>query len=531
MASSSTAVAVPPSKPEIRRVVRGAFVAAAMLAGLLLSLAFCARTEGTTNDGLEYMTGGMSLWSGHGYRTMMGQDDVIFPPGYPILIGALWRLLHDPILAGRLVSLIASLLAILLVYLLASKVSPGRPATIAAWLFALLPVRVMTSGMVWSESLFVALALGGVLAWIAAEDRPRYAVGGGALLGAAYLTRPEGLLILAVGAAARLASGSRRAASWKQLALLVMGFAIISSPYLLYLRTHTGAWRLTGKMETNLAVAEARARNVPWEMLYTLSPDDRTVITPTPTGGLRELADRYLLNVRRETSLLLDTFVLGPYLLACAGLGLVATPWTPRARRAWPLVLALAAPVLVLPVFFVESRMLLVALAPALVLAGTAFARADDLPARQAPPTRLLLSYGLLAVAATLLVKGNADLHTYYAPINYQPLMAAVQRTAEAPGPIVGNKGLAFKTGRLHLTTPYEPLARVLRYARYHEAAFMVVTTRDHPELAGLALDPITTEDLLPVARVEYHAADEPVIEQLYRLRPAHSTNRRIPKA
>ncbi len=531
MASSSTVVAVSPSKPEIRRVVRGACVAAAMLAGLLLSLAFCARTEGTTNDGFEYMTGGMTLWSGHGYRTTMGQDDVIFPPGYPILIGALWRVLHDPILAGRLVSLGASLLAILLVYLLTSKVSPGRPALIAAWLFALLPVRVMASGMVWSESLFVALALGGVLAWIAAEERPRCAVGSGALLGAAYLTRPEGLVILAVGAVARLAGGIRRAATWRQLALLLVGFTIVSSPYLLYLRTHTGAWRLTGKMEANLAVAEARARDVPWEVLYTLSPDDKTVITPTPTGGLRQLADRYLLNVRRETSLLLDTFVLGPYLLACAGLGLVATPWTPRARRAWPLVLALAAPLFVLPAFFVESRMLLVALAPALVLAGTAFARADEAPARQVLPTRLLLSYGLLAVAVPLLVKGNADLRTYYEPINYEPLIAAVQRAAKAPGPIVGNKGLAFKTGRLHLTTPYEPLTRVLHYARYHGAAFLVVTTRDHPELASLAIEPITTEDLLPVGRVEYRAAGEPVIEQLYRLRPAQSTSRKIPKA
>jgi hypothetical protein len=100
-------------------------------------------------------------------------------------------------------------------------------------------------------------------------------------------------------------------------------------------------------------------------------------------------------------------------------------------------------------------------------------------------------------------------------------MLSVVFHSRDANGPIIGNNGieLAFATGRDYRRLPWAPLDRVLAYARYHEASFLLATTEDHPAIARLALRPTETADLIPVARSQAGSPYNPVMSELYRLR------------
>jgi hypothetical protein len=126
-------------------------------------------------------------------------------------------------------------------------------AAIAAWLLAVHPAAIEYTGDIQSEGLYLALFLAAAWAlWVGLRDRrPGPALLGGALSGAAYLTRPEGLGIAVVAggiAALRLLRGrfAVRAALVWGLALAV-GVLALAGPYLVWLRIEEGHWTFSGK--------------------------------------------------------------------------------------------------------------------------------------------------------------------------------------------------------------------------------------------------------------------------------------------
>jgi hypothetical protein len=72
----------------------------------------------------------------------------------------------------------------------------------------------------------------------------------GSFFAFSYLTRPEGFLLFALVLAFLffLRLISRLTVPYKQLALLLLVFSVLSFPYLLYLRTTIGQWTLSGKV-------------------------------------------------------------------------------------------------------------------------------------------------------------------------------------------------------------------------------------------------------------------------------------------
>ncbi len=152
---------------------------------------------------------------------------VVHPPMYPFLLGAADRILHDPVLSGRLISLLASAASIVIFYLLARALFGMRAAIIAALAWALLPARATTSVLVLSDSTLLALTLGGILLWLASSGSLMLGLVCGVVFGGAYLTHPQGLLffgILALGAVlAARARGQGRL--YGRLGSAVIGFA------------------------------------------------------------------------------------------------------------------------------------------------------------------------------------------------------------------------------------------------------------------------------------------------------------------
>ena len=153
---------------------------------------------------------------GYGYEARR----TAFFPLYPLLTGLAGDLVGSPLAAGILVSLVALLVSLMLIHRLAELELGPREAAAAVWLLALFPASVYLSA-VYSESLFLALTLGAVLAartglWPLA----------GALGGLATATRSVGILLLVLLFGLwldRRAGSRRRLADLPWLALVPLG--------------------------------------------------------------------------------------------------------------------------------------------------------------------------------------------------------------------------------------------------------------------------------------------------------------------
>jgi hypothetical protein len=508
-------------------------VIGAVVSGLLLSLAAAARSAGVFADSYEYIQSGLTLVSGQGYKSMSGDNQLWFPPFYPLLIGTTNLLLHNPILSARLVALVASVASIVLFYFVVRFLLPGAPAVTATWLYALLPLRVYVSGMAMSENVFALLVFAAVLLWLVSIRRAVLGLACGVIFGLAYLTRPEALVVLLIVAAATLVSALRQRAKeqWLRGVLLCAGFAIILFPYACYLKSISGRWQMTGKLGINLAIADASPNGIVWERLPSLSADDRTVGFARQPLALKTIAKRFARNLHSELALLPE--MISPFLLVCIGLGLLALSRSPHRPQVVITCLAFAGSAFLFPFFYIEERMLVVILASLILLTAPAFdactSSMHNVSPRLAQVLLALTALWMLAAIAERVRGGNRS-----SANNIAPLVSALQNRADIPGPILGNgltltRAVAFATGRSFLRLPWAPQVRVLHYADLHQAKLMLVTNNDHPTLAALARHPVTTDRLIPLAQVNSGSADEPIIAELYYLRTGADS--RAPKA
>ncbi len=186
----------------------------------------------------------------HGY-SIDPQAHAAFFPLYPTLIAGLGRLLGDYNLAGLLISLASCAVAFELLWRLAAPRVGSDGATRAVLYLALFPMAVFL-GAVYSESLFLALALG---AFLLAERNhwPAAAVAAGA----AMLTRSIGLAVVA--GLAVIAWPSVRRLAW--LAIAPAMFAAF--PIALQLQAHD-----------------------PWAFVHAQAAWGRQVSLAGPFGGL-----------------------------------------------------------------------------------------------------------------------------------------------------------------------------------------------------------------------------------------------------
>ncbi len=125
----------------------------------------------------------------HGYGPA-GSGKLAFFPLYPLATRAVSMLTGSGVLAGALVSSIALLVALVALHRLCELELGRRAADATVLLLAFAPLSFFFSA-VYTESLFLALTVGAVLA--ARSGRWRLACGLGAL---ATLTRPTGLLLV-----------------------------------------------------------------------------------------------------------------------------------------------------------------------------------------------------------------------------------------------------------------------------------------------------------------------------------------------
>jgi 4-amino-4-deoxy-L-arabinose transferase-like glycosyltransferase len=286
------------------------------------------------NDAYDFSRHAESIAAGDGYPQAIysggGGDSAFRPPGYPFFLAGIYAIAGggradpsplppfgpsaDPYrthwAVGRLANVALGALAVLLVYLIAERIWGRRTGLVAGAIAALFPPMVLLSTELMSESLFVALVLGGVLAALVFRDRRsmRWAALAGLLAGLAALTKANGLVLIPLVMAGvwvvrpRLSS---RALAAPALALLVGALTI--APWTV--RNYIVAGRfipVTDQLGFSLAGTYNQASfddkpdHAPWQVPAAVQPYSRLFIPSVDEGTLDVVLRRQALDFARD---------------------------------------------------------------------------------------------------------------------------------------------------------------------------------------------------------------------------------------
>jgi 4-amino-4-deoxy-L-arabinose transferase-like glycosyltransferase len=209
------------------------------------------------NEGADYARLARNLLSGNGYVGMLGGPETIFPPLYPMLIGAFSVVTGDTETAGRLISMATGALLPVLIFLLTDMVFERRAALAAASIAAVSPMLIALSCSVYSEGIYFTLWLAGIYFAMRTlrGDDVRYAALSGLFFGFAYLVRPEamGYALLAaiwILAAVIFRKSTVRSALPRAAAVILVAL-VVAAPYVTWLSINSGTIHLDGKSDYN----------------------------------------------------------------------------------------------------------------------------------------------------------------------------------------------------------------------------------------------------------------------------------------
>ena len=240
-----------------------------------------------SKDSIDFVNIARSFATGD-VTTMLGHYQ---HPLYPFLMVLCNTLVGDWILAGQVVSLAMSVLALIPFYLLVRRLFSPRDAVAATLLMMFLPRAATLSADILTESTYLAMCLAALYSGYraAADGSTGAAALFGLFSGLAYLTRPEGGMVFLVGTAAiLLAHCPDYRGRWRTklacLALSAIIFTATAGPYLVYLRIDTGRWRLSKKKSLALFISpETLAEKVPRDNGRP-TPEDVDVSDAQPDG-------------------------------------------------------------------------------------------------------------------------------------------------------------------------------------------------------------------------------------------------------
>jgi hypothetical protein len=204
-------------------------LAPVLVLGAALRLWLAHRNSGLTMDSPLYVNMADSL--AHGRRAIGFAHH-----GYSALIALLGWMVPGRELPGRVLSWLAGMALVPLVYFLVRRTVPRLWAGFAAALVAAHPLLAVYSGPVMTETTYLAILFAALLL----IDRQRF-LAGGIGLGLGYAVRAEAL-VAAVGAVA-LGRGGRRG-----VLLMVAGLALVVAPYVAFMSVERGELTFTPKV-------------------------------------------------------------------------------------------------------------------------------------------------------------------------------------------------------------------------------------------------------------------------------------------
>ncbi len=189
-----------------------------------------------------------------------GEAEALRTPGYPVFVATVYALVGVRPWAVLLVQAVVDTIACGVLFLALSHCVAGRPASVAAALYALNPLCILYSSTLMSDVLFVGLCIGAFFWWMRAMTAPspgrRAAIGYGLsslTMGLATLVRPVALYVLVPMLAFVLIAhrrDGRHAVAYAGVYLL--GFTLALSPWLWRNHQEFGRWALSTSGDYNL---------------------------------------------------------------------------------------------------------------------------------------------------------------------------------------------------------------------------------------------------------------------------------------
>lgn len=241
---------------------------------ILLILSFSIRiyswyaTPVIGRDGLDFISIAKHFSEGN-FHAGLGYP---FHPLYPLLItlGSICGLEFEH--AGKIVSLALGIFTVISLYIIGRKMFTQTIAFIAAFLLAIHPYATRLSVDVMSDpTYFFFYVTGFGLGYVAIiKQKPYLFFFTGIASSFAYLTRPEGISVMLITGMwilinllapipiignkthdnrqqDRIGYKTRINPSIKYVTFLLIGFLILSFPYILYIKSETGTWQLSKK--------------------------------------------------------------------------------------------------------------------------------------------------------------------------------------------------------------------------------------------------------------------------------------------
>jgi len=186
-----------------------------------------------------------------------------YPPLFPLMIAAVYPLFGDWELAGQFWPLVLGILVLFPLFGLLQRIYGHRVAYAGLLFYGMSPYLARLSLEVRTElpyTFFLVVSLFFLQRGLENEKRMPLFVSG-IVSALAYLARPEGIGLMVGGAAYlfyRQWGVGLPGRSLLKPAALVLGFALVAAPYVLYLRWDTGNWLISRKASFIVSLGLAR---------------------------------------------------------------------------------------------------------------------------------------------------------------------------------------------------------------------------------------------------------------------------------
>lgn len=464
-----------------------ATIAAAALIAAASALAAAAGTDWSAPpryDGAGYAVLARAILEGQGYRAIDHPDHprhAHFPPGYPLVLAATWKITGLSTVAARAVSLVFTVGATLAAWCWFRRLVPARAAFLMAMALALNWLWARTGAAIQSEPLYLLLGQLAILVASVPKRNPARRgwairpVALGILLAAAILTRH-----VAVGLALAVLIDRAISRRWREVIVIAGVCALLVAPWV--------AWILTigpeGRSQASLALGGGSlpARIAGQSVFYIERIPDAL------TGPFVEVGTTFRHGLR---------LAVAASLWAAAATTLIALGWIralrrPRRRLAGLIAGCTLAILLAWP--FAEAGRLLIPLIPCLLIGAveglTVLGRWSESMGRRLGGRRARRIASGLVLAAALpyslyaTIAGKSRASTP-AERDFDAACAWLAGHADRPGPVLTrHPGEVFwRTGRhaLEVPTSERPgdtnadAATIARTIAAHRVAYLLI--------------------------------------------------------
>jgi len=395
----TAAVTAPPETGEPHSKIREflLLVGLGLWAATVRLLALAQPQRIVWGDEPFYLWLGRNWLTGQGY-SFTGYADVHHTPMYPLLSGLSYLLTRNLVtgeanrleLASNVCYLVFGILLVIPIYYLAKQMYGQKAAVVSAVLVAAYPA-ISTAPLFWgtlTEPPYYFFVYAGLLLVLLAMRGERWwtFLLAGMFFGMAYLTRPEAVAYVALGAAviALVRLFEKRLFSravWIGFVIYLIGFLLFFLPYVYYVYRETGSWMVSEKAGVTFITCIGLSENdtvafdqATWgldstglEVFFFSRESYHVNMLDVIRAYPSEFAQLVVRNVRRFVSSALSLTLFSFYLLPFLGLAFFRTAWDKRRTKGELLLLASLAPVLVFVLFFIQDRYI-ATLLPTLVI-------------------------------------------------------------------------------------------------------------------------------------------------------------------